>query len=190
MKSSITLALGLMLGAASTRAVAQRQDMDHASHAAEPARLPTLAGQDAYGAIAEIVRLLEADPATDWSRVNLERLRIHLIAMNEVTLNASVAQSPVTAGLQMDVTGSGRTLDAIRSMVRSHSAALNRMQLWRAQLDELPNGARLTLVAVDSTDQRLIARIRGLGFIGLLTVDDHHAPHHLALARGVSVAGH
>jgi hypothetical protein len=25
-------------------------------------------GQDAFGAIAEIVRLLEADPATDWGR--------------------------------------------------------------------------------------------------------------------------
>ena len=35
---------------------------------------PTMPGQDAFfGAIQEIVRILEADPKTDWSKVNLER---------------------------------------------------------------------------------------------------------------------
>jgi hypothetical protein len=33
---------------------------------------PTMPGQDAFGAIQEIVGMLEADPATDWSKVNLE----------------------------------------------------------------------------------------------------------------------
>ena len=35
---------------------------------------PTMPGQDAFGAIQEIVRILEADPKTDWSKVNLEAL--------------------------------------------------------------------------------------------------------------------
>jgi hypothetical protein len=43
---------------------------------------PTFPGQDAFGAIAEVVQLLDADPQTDWSRVDLERLRQHLIDMN------------------------------------------------------------------------------------------------------------
>src|SRR6266849_4305163 len=57
---------------------------------------PAMPGQDAFGSIAEIVRLLEADPATDWSRVDLERLRQHLVDMNEVVLRAAVkpAQEP------------------------------------------------------------------------------------------------
>lgn len=182
------LAAGLLLAAVSSAAA---QEMDHSAHqAALGGKLPTLAGQDAYGAIAEIVRILEADSTTDWSRVNLDRLRNHLISMNEVTLNALVVQSLVPGGLRMEVTGAGRTLAAIRSMVGSHSAELNRMAIWRARVEELPNGARLTVVASDASDAKTVARIRGLGFVGLLTVGDHHGPHHLALARGVALAGH
>ena len=33
---------------------------------------PTIPGQDAFGAIQEIGNLLEADPKTDWSKVDLE----------------------------------------------------------------------------------------------------------------------
>ena len=91
---------------------------DHHDHAAMPAMhgaagLPTLPGQDAFGAVQEIVRLLEADPRTDWSKVDLEALRQHLIDMNEVTLKAEVATETITGGLRMSVTGSGRTVGAI-----------------------------------------------------------------------------
>jgi hypothetical protein len=51
----------------------------HARHAAQMAgAAPTLAGQDAFGALQEIVRKLEADPNTDWSKINLEALRAAL----------------------------------------------------------------------------------------------------------------
>ena len=43
------------------------------------ASTPTMPGQDAFGAIQEIVQILEADPKTDWSKVELEGLRQHLI---------------------------------------------------------------------------------------------------------------
>jgi hypothetical protein len=33
---------------------------------------PLLPGQDAFGAIQEIVQILDADPKTDWSKVNLK----------------------------------------------------------------------------------------------------------------------
>src|SRR6266700_4993554 len=36
--------------------------------------VPTLPGQDAFGAIGEIVAMLEADPKTDWSKIDLEAL--------------------------------------------------------------------------------------------------------------------
>ena len=69
------------------------------------ARFPVSSGQDAFGAIQEIVARLEADPATDWSKVNLEALRQHLIDMNEVTLRADAAATPVAGGLSVAITG-------------------------------------------------------------------------------------
>jgi hypothetical protein len=67
-----------------------------------PTRMPTMPGQEAFGTIQEIVQILEADPKTDWSKVDLEALRQHLIDMNEVTLKAEAApklavMAPVTS---------------------------------------------------------------------------------------------
>lgn len=81
---------------------------------------PTMPGPDAFGAIAEVVQMLDADPSTDWSRVDLERLRQHLIDMNEVVLRSQVKQTSVPGGLVMDVTGTGRTEQAIRAMLAHH----------------------------------------------------------------------
>ena len=53
---------------------------------------PTLPGQDAFGAIQEVVQILESDPTTDWSKVNIAALREHLIDMNEVTLHAAATE--------------------------------------------------------------------------------------------------
>jgi hypothetical protein len=114
-------------------------------------------------------------------------LRQHLIDMHDVTLQSVINQRPVPAGLQMDVTGRGRTALAIRRMVRAHAAALASSSDLSASTQELTGGARLTVTARDSSDARLIARIRGLGFIGLMTTGEHHRAHHLALAQGSSV---
>jgi hypothetical protein len=151
---------------------------------------PVLPGQDAFGAIQEIVRILEADPTTDWGKVNLERLRQHLIDMNEVTLRAEVKASAVPGGLVMDVTGAGRTEQAIRRMVGPHSLELSKMPEWSAIIEEIPGGLRLVVVAKNPDDAKTVARIRGLGFIGLLTQGAHHQPHHLAMARGEDLPGH
>jgi hypothetical protein len=142
---------------------------------------PTMPGQDAFGAVQEIVRILEADPATDWSKVNLAALREHLIDMNEVTLKAAAAERPVDGGLEVAVTGSGRTLDAIRRMIPAHTRELDGLPGWRAQAEPLEDGVRLT---VTSADPKEAAHIRGLGFIGLLASGSHHQPHHLAMAKG------
>src|SRR3954465_304894 len=85
------------------------------------AQTPTQPGQAAYGAIAEVVRLLEADPNTDWTRVNIEALRQHLIDMDEVTLRSSATQRNVEGGLEINITGSGRTVGAIRQLLTSHA---------------------------------------------------------------------
>lgn len=152
--------------------------------------VPTTPGQDAFGAIAEIVRILDADPATDWSKVDLERLRQHLIDMNEVVLRSVVKQTPVPGGLAMEITGTGRTEQAIRAMVVPHAVELDRMPSFSASTETIAGGVRLTVVATRPDDLKLVARIRGLGFVGLLTEGAHHQPHHLAMAKGEALAGH
>jgi hypothetical protein len=147
-------------------------------------------GQDAFGAIAEVIRILDADPATDWSKVDVERLRQHLIDMNEVVLRSTVSQRPVPGGLAMDITGTGRTEQAIRGMVVPHAAELDRMPAFAARTEAVPGGVRLTVVARRPEEAKTVARIRGLGFAGLLTEGAHHQPHHLAMARGEALAGH
>ena len=150
----------------------------------------TLAGQDAFGAIAEIVRVLDADPATDWTKVDLERLRQHLIDMNEVVLRSTVKQTPVPGGLAMEVTGAGRTEQAIRAMVVPHAAELDRLPSFTAKTEPIAGGVRLTVVAKKADDAKAVARIRGLGFAGLMTEGAHHQAHHLAMAKGEAIAGH
>src|SRR5215471_13740583 len=78
---------------------------------------PKMPGPDAFGAIQEIVQILEADPKTDWSKADLEGLRQHLIDMNEVTLKAEADPKQIDGGLEISVTGTGRTLIAIQRMV-------------------------------------------------------------------------
>src|SRR4051812_37279922 len=123
-----------------------------------PGATPTMPGQDAFGAIQEIVRILEADSSTDWSKVNLAALREHLIDINEVTLKAAAAQHPVEGGLEVAVTGSGRTLEAIRRMVPAHARELDGLHGWRAKAEPLEDGVRLT---VTSADPKEVAHIRG-----------------------------
>jgi hypothetical protein len=48
----------------------------------------------------------------------------------------------------------------------------------------------LAVLAKDQADARTVARIRGLGFIGLLVQGGHHQPHHLAMAKGEALQGH
>jgi hypothetical protein len=116
--------------------------------------------------------------------VNIEALRQHLIVMNEVVLGARARQTSVPGGAAMDVTGDGRVAESVRTMLRNHSTMLARMGPYRTSVDDIPGGVRWTVTAADSNDARTVAKIRGLGFAGLLTLGDHHTPHHTALARG------
>jgi hypothetical protein len=151
--------------------------------------MPTMPGQDAFGAIQEIVGILEADPNTDWSKVNLEALRQHLIDMNEVTLKADVVTKPIDGGIEATVTGTGRTIQAIQRMVPAHAYQIDQTHLngWSAKTDTLPNGVVLT---VTSDDPQQVQHLRGLGFIGVMVSGSHHQPHHLAMAKGELVHTH
>jgi hypothetical protein len=148
-----------------------------------PQGMPTSSGQDAFGAIQEIVQILEADPATDWSKVNIAALRAHLIDMNEVTLHAKADTRMTDNGIVIAVTGEGRTRDAIKRMVPAHVHELASLG-WNANTSELPDGVTLTVTANNAVS---LAKLKALGFIGIMVQGGHHQPHHLMMAKGAFV---
>ena len=165
-------------------------NMDHAAHTAMmkacagQVNVPTQPGQAAFGAISEIVRMLEADPNTNWDKVNIEALRQHLIDMDDVMMHAVASQRNIPGGVELTVTGTGRTADAIKRIAVNHSRMLDMGNDYHATASEQSDGAIITVTAKDASDTRMVARIRGLGFAGLMTEGNHHAAHHLAIARG------
>jgi predicted RNA binding protein YcfA (HicA-like mRNA interferase family) len=183
----LDLALLLMIGtgaifAASALVFAQdRPHMDHAQHVHHgEAVVPILPGQEAFGTIQEIVRMLEADPATDWSKVNIGALREHLIDMDEVTMRARASERALDNGVEITVTGDGRTLGAVKRMVPAHAHELAALG-WVAQTEELPDGVKLVVTA---SDPRQAVKIKALGFMGIMVQGAHHQRHHLMMAKG------
>ena len=181
----LCVALALLASIAPVGLLQAQSGMDHSRHAAMMAgRSQAPAGQDAFATISAVVAELEADSTTDGSKVDIAALRRHLQAMNDVTLHASATQAEVPGGARMDVTGTGRVIESIRSMLAAHAPELDALGIYRAAVETIPNGARLTVRAANPNDAKTVAKIRALGFIGLLTQGAHHAEHHVMIARG------
>jgi len=164
---------------------AQMSMMDHDGH---DGPLPKQPAQSAYASIAEIVRILKADSTTDWSKVDLEAVRQHMIDMDAVTMRAVVSQKPVPGGVTMTVTGDAKVAASITRMLTSHAGMLDQDAQYHSTVLPLANGVQFTVTARDANNTKLVAMIRGEGFAGLLTEGDHHARHHMALARGDAMA--
>jgi predicted RNA binding protein YcfA (HicA-like mRNA interferase family) len=177
----LIIATGAVLAASAMLFAQERSHMDHAQrmHGAD-AVAPTHPGQEAFGTIQEIVRILEADPATDWSKVNIGALREHLIDMDEVTVRARASERPLDNGIEITVTGEGRTVGAIKRMVPAHARELAGLG-WGANAHDLPNGVKLVVTA---SDLREVVKLKALGFMGIMVQGAHHQPHHLMLAKG------
>lgn len=146
-----------------------------------PAEVPAEPGQAAFAAIQEIVGELQADTKTNWSKVDIDALRQHLIDMDEVTMRATAVKEPIDNGLRIKVTGEGRTLEAIQRMVPDHARAIDGMHGWTVRTAALPNGVELIVTAATPAD---VQEIRALGFMGIMVQGSHHQMHHLAMARG------
>ena len=190
MNSSLRLAavaVALAIASAGSVLAQNGHPMDGHPAMSTGTTVPKLPGQDAFGAIQEIVEMLDADPKTDWSKVDLEALRQHLIDMNEVTLKAAVSAKNIDGGLEISITGDGRTLGAIQRMVPAWAETMNGHKGWNTKAATLPDGELLTVTA---TDSREVQHIRGLGFIGLLVSGSHHQMHHLMMAKGEFDPGH
>lgn len=177
---------------AAVTATVYSQTMDHSRHGShgtppEIAALPTETGQSAFAAIQEIVAMLRADPATNWSKVDIDGLRNHLVDMDELTRNATAETTEIENGMSIRVTGQDRTLRAIRNMVPAHAAELDKIAGWSAQAKTTDQGAIMEVIGSDPAEVR---EIRALGFFGLMAIGAHHQEHHWAMATGAMVHAH
>ena len=167
--------------------------MDHATHSnqgtmdhqsmmkSEESALPTEGGQAGFSTIAEIVLLLKNDPKTDWSKVDIDDLREHLVDMNELTLNASSESSIENGAITFNVSGQGRALKAVQAMVPAHSKVLSKAGLYNVTAEKTETGA-IMRIAYENDGQ--LAQIKALGFFGIMATGAHHQKHHLQMARG------
>lgn len=156
----------------------------HNQHGSITSAIPLEQGQSAFAAIAEIVSILERDPSTDWSRVDINALREHLVDMNALTLDADVFMMDKDGAVIFEVKGSGKTLRALQNMVPAHAIELDKIGVWRAKGEANEHGATLTIKPQDKSD---LQKIKALGFFGLMATGAHHQPHHLGMANGTMV---
>jgi hypothetical protein len=165
---------------------AQDQPMTHKpsmKHAAEMTMntVPEEGGQSAFAAIQEIVVLLEANPKTDWTKVNIEGLRQHLIDMNNVTLEAAAVATQTGSSVTFDVSGEGPLVASIQRMVIAHVKAMNGIDGWKFAAAETAKGVT---IKVTPPNVASMTKLQALGFIGMLTRGMHHQEHHWMIATG------
>ena len=146
----------------------------------------TAPGNDAFAAIQEVVEKLLADPATDWSRVNLEALRQHLIDMQNFTFNVDVKeQKPIEGGVTFTVKattpGAAGSLDRLFS---AHPAILKQESGWDMTAMKNKDGSYTAKVTGHNPQDAV--KIRGLGYIGLVAYGKHHQAHHWQMAIGAN----
>ena len=179
--------LTLIILAALIPAVAFGQTMQHSQTGMKmEGVMPQETGQSAFAAIQEIVNMLNADPATDWSKVDIEALRKHLIDMNNVTLRAVVEAKQAGDSMKFMISGDGPTRESIKRMALAHAATMNGVDGWKIVAVPSATGA---IVTVTSPDSASMNKLRALGWIGFMNLGMHHQQHHWMIANGMSPHG-
>ena len=186
-RAFLTVIPTLVLAAATPLAAQHANHADHSDQVSPgtvATGLPTEPGDGAFAAISEIVAILSEDPETDWSHVDIDGLREHLVDMNQLVLGASVRAERLPDGLRMRIEATGRPGEAASRMVSAHGPVLAAETGWQSEI--VRDGDEIVWT-VKGTDEDDVARIHALGFFGLMATGDHHRMHHLAMARGAAV---
>jgi hypothetical protein len=163
------------------------QHGDHApthQHMQTPSPL-TAAGNDVFGTIQEAIQKLDADPHTDWSKVNLEALRQHLVDMQNFTLHVEVlSQTPIAQGTKAEVRPTTKGSEAsLKRVFAAHPAQLKRETGWDMHVAKRGD---IFVLTVTTPNEAEVDRLRGLGYIGVMALGAHHQVHHWGMVRGES----
>jgi len=163
-----------------------RANMSHAAMMGHNTALTqvvlTESGTDPFATLQEVISALEANSDTNWDKVNIEALRVHLVEMQDMTINVDVKQQHIDNGFQAVVTPT--TNRAVKSLTRVLSGHPMQMKVetgWDMQVQNNNGVFTLTVTTKKAHD---IAKIRGLGYIGVMAYGNHHQPHHWAMASG------
>lgn len=144
-------------------------------------------GNDTFGTLQEALQKLLADPDTDWSKVNMEALRQHLVDMRNFTQNVDVvSQTPVANGLEVILQPfDARVSESLDRVFAAHPAQLKRetgldMRTEKQTVKQTVQ-YKITITAGNEADA---VKIRGLGYIGVMVWGNHHQSHHWMMVKG------
>ena len=149
----------------------------------------TAPGNAAFAAIQEVVTTLMSDPNTDWSRVDLEALRQHLVDMDNFTLHVKVvSQKPIDHGVEFTVKPANReAAGSLDRLFAAHPAILKQESGWDMEAKKIKGGYTAQVTSSNAED---VAKIRGLGYIGIVALGAHHQLHHWQMATGINPHQH
>lgn len=180
----LVLSLTVFLGVA---AKAADKHQHHHGVAGNP--VLTEAGNDAFGTLQEVVDRLVSDPDTDWDKVNLEALREHLVDMDLFTKQVTVvSQRKIKHGTEIVVLPDNeKAAQSLARAMSAHPAMVEQETGWDMQVAKQDQGYRLTVTSEKRKDAK---RIRGLGYIGIMALGQHHQAHHWMIANGADPHTH
>lgn len=143
----------------------------------------TKPGNDIFGTIQEVVQKLEASSNTDWSQVDLEALRQHLLDMKAFTEEVEVLSTDqIEKGTKITVRPrSERAVQALKKLFQMHPTMLKKEKGWN--MNAIQNGDHWIITCTTSNESE-VEKIRALGYIGLLAEGAHHQLHHWMIATG------
>lgn len=151
-----------------------------AQHMHSGGDMPKEVGQSAFAALAEIVDRLRSDENTDWSQVDIDALRSHLVDMNNVTTLSSAVTRAFDDQVVFEVTGEGSVIASIQRMAKAHAPMLANETGWSITVENLADGAIMTIIP----ESKELALVQALGFYGVMTIGAHHQMHHMMIAAG------
>jgi len=179
-QACIGLSLIFVIPAVSAEEMNHHQDGLAAMHHHQVLMEP---GNDAFGTIQEVVRKLRENPHTDWSRVNLEALRQHLVDMDNFTKHVSeISKRNIQSGVELEVRADSEA--ASQSLARALSAHPRMIKDefgWDIAVSGKGPDFRMRVTSPRPED---VEQIRGLGYIGIMAMGQHHQMHHWIIATG------
>ncbi len=190
MKLITLLSVGFVTYTATVYAVEEHSTNHHKQMTAQnQTTLLTEAGNDIFGTIQEVITNLNANPHTDWTKVNITALKEHLLDMRDMTINVEViSKKALKNGSEILIRPTNkRARQAMKRVLSGHPAQLKNETSWQMKVQK--NGLKY-LLTTTTNKAKDVNKIIGLGYIGLMAYGSHHQPHHWSIATGNNPHSH